>query len=65
MAGRPPISIKVLQATGDINKVGLLISYTNKGGNKNGTPMLLEGGMKFNPHTINPADAQLLESKSF
>ena len=26
--------------------------------------MLLEGGMKFNPHTINPADAQLLESKS-
>jgi len=30
-----------------------------------GTPMLLEGGLKFNPHTINPIDAQLLESKSF
>ena len=32
---------------------------------KTGTPMLLEGGLKFNPHTINPVDAQLLESKSF
>ena len=38
----------------------------NYAGLKNtGTPMLLEGGMKFNPHTINPVDAQLLESKSF
>ena len=26
---------KYVKATGDINKVGLLISYTNKGGNKN------------------------------
>jgi HK97 family phage portal protein len=30
-----------------------------------GTPMILEEGMKWNPISINPADAQLLESKNF
>ena len=44
-------------------KEELKINYT--GLKKTGTPMLLEGGMKFTPHTINPVDAQLLESKSF
>ena len=29
---------KYVRATGDINKVGLLVSYTNKGGNKNVSP---------------------------
>ena len=30
-----------------------------------GTPMILESGMKWNPVSINPIDAQLLESKYF
>lgn len=30
-----------------------------------GTPMLLEDGLKYNPITIKPIDAQLLESKKF
>ena len=30
-----------------------------------GTPMLLEDGLEFTPFTINPVDAQLLESKRF
>lgn len=38
----------------------------NYGGLKNaGVPMLLEGGMKWHQVTINPIDAQLLESKYF
>ena len=38
-------------------------SYT---GLKNtGTPMLLEGGLTWVPFTVNPSDAQLLESKNF
>ena len=44
-------------------KKELKLNYT--GLKRTGTPMLLEGGMKFTPHTINPVDAQLLESKSF
>jgi len=44
-------------------KAELKQNYTGLG--RTGTPMLLEGGLKFNPHTINPVDAQLLESKSF
>lgn len=44
-------------------KKELKANYT---GLKNaGTPMILEGGLKFNPHTIKPADAQLIESKYF
>jgi HK97 family phage portal protein len=35
------------------------------GMSKAGVPMLLEGGMKWNQVTINPIDAQLLESKYF
>lgn len=39
---------------------------TNYTGLKNtGTPMLLEDGLEFQPFTINPIDAQLLQSKSF
>lgn len=35
-------------------------------GTKNaGTPMLLEGGLEWQQFTVNPTDAQLLESKSF
>lgn len=30
-----------------------------------GMPMLLEGGLEFQPFTINPADAQLIENKKF
>lgn len=30
-----------------------------------GTPMILEGGGEFQPFTINPADAQLIENKKF
>jgi HK97 family phage portal protein len=30
-----------------------------------GHPMLLEGGLEWIPYTVNPTDAQLLESKSF
>jgi HK97 family phage portal protein len=30
-----------------------------------GKPLLLEGGLKFTPFTINPVDAQLIESKRF
>lgn len=32
---------------------------------RNGTPLLLEGGLDFKQFTINPADAQLIESKYF
>jgi HK97 family phage portal protein len=39
---------------------------TNYTGLKNtGTPMILEGGLEFQQFQINPADAQLLESKYF
>lgn len=41
------------------------LKHNYTGLKRTGTPMLLEGGLKFNPHTINPVDAQLLESKSF
>lgn len=36
-----------------------------RGLRNSGTPMLLEGGMKWNQVTVNPVDAQLLESKYF
>lgn len=32
---------------------------------RNGTPLMLEGGLDFKQFTINPADAQLIESKYF
>lgn len=44
-------------------KKDLTENYT--GLRKAGTPMLLEEGMKWNQTTINPIDAQLLESKYF
>ena len=44
-------------------KKELNINYT--GLKMTGTPMLLEGGLDFQPFTVNPADAQLLESKLF
>lgn len=44
-------------------KEDLKVNYT---GLKNtGTPMILEGGLEFQPFTINPADAQLIENKKF
>lgn len=33
--------------------------------NNSGTPMLLEEGLKWQQFTVNPSDAQLLESKNF
>jgi len=44
-------------------KKGLKENYT--GLKNSGVPMLLEGGMKWNQVTVNPIDAQLLESKYF
>ena len=44
-------------------KKDLKDNYT--GMKKAGVPMILEGGMKWNQVTINPIDAQLLESKYF
>ncbi len=44
-------------------KKSLKSEYT--GVKSSGTPMLLEGGLEFKPFTINPTDAQLLESKNF
>jgi HK97 family phage portal protein len=44
-------------------KDGLKENYT--GLTNTGTPMLLEEGMKWAQMTINPVDAQLLESKNF
>lgn len=44
-------------------KKSLKTEYT--GVKNSGTPMLLEGGLEFKPFTINPTDAQLLESKNF
>lgn len=44
-------------------KEGLKESYT--GLKKAGTPMILEGGGQFEPFTIKPVDAQLIESKRF
>lgn len=47
------------------NRLKKELKHNYSGLKRTGTPMLLEGGMKFTPHTINPVDAQLLESKSF
>jgi HK97 family phage portal protein len=47
------------------NRLKKELKHNYAGLKRTGTPMLLEGGMKFTPHTINPVDAQLLESKSF
>jgi HK97 family phage portal protein len=44
-------------------KTDLKANY--QGLNNAGTPMMLEGGMKWHQVTINPIDAQLLESKYF
>lgn len=33
--------------------------------NNSGTPLLLEGGLQWQQFTVNPTDAQLLESKNF
>ena len=44
-------------------KKDLNSNYT--GLRNSGTPMLLEEGMKWNQMTINPIDAQLIESKGF
>ncbi|TGE33333.1 phage portal protein [Desulfosporosinus sp. Sb-LF] len=47
------------------NRLKKELKHNYAGLKRSGTPMLLEGGMKFTPHTVNPVDAQLLESKSF
>ncbi len=47
------------------NRLKKELKHNYTGLKQTGTPMLLEAGLKFNPHTINPVDAQLLESKSF
>ena len=47
------------------NRLKKELKHNYAGLKRTGTPMLLEGGMKFSPMTINPVDAQLLESKSF
>jgi HK97 family phage portal protein len=44
-------------------KESLKKEYT--GVKNSGNPMLLEGGLEFKSFTINPTDAQLLESKNF
>lgn len=44
-------------------KSQLKTEYT--GLKNSGTPMLLEGGLKWQQFSINPSDAQLLESKNF
>lgn len=44
-------------------KKELNLNYT--GLRKTDTPMLLEDGLEFQPFSISPVDAQLLESKSF
>lgn len=40
------------------NRLKKELKHNYAGLKRTGTPMLLEGGMKFTPHTINPVDAQ-------
>lgn len=47
------------------NRLKKELKHNYTGLKKTGTPMLLEGGLKFTQLSINPVDAQLLESKTF
>ncbi len=48
-----------------LNRLKKQLDEKYSGQQNSGRPMLLEGGLDWEPFTVNPTDAQLLESKAF